>query len=267
MPGREKPSGKSWAADWKLILRAVVIAAAAFWVFWPIRHGQWIGDDDMYIISNPLLNDPARLWKAWFQPGSFIEYYPIEECVQWAQWQLWRNDTLGYHLTNIILHVISALLVWRLFSKFGLRLAWLGGLFFAVHPMMVDSVALVNELKAALSMPPFLLAMCFYMDFEKHGHRRNYWLALGLFVVAMLCKITMAMFPVVILLYAWWKRNRIGWGDLVASAPFFAISLVLGMTTIWAGNWYLKFNESYHDDAPSAGFFSRLALVGQIISF
>jgi len=267
MPGRANPSGKSLAFDWKLILRAIVIAIAAFWVFWPARHGRWIGDDTLYIAFNPLLNDPARLWKAWFQPGSFIEYYPIEQCVQWVQWQLWHNDTFGYHLTNIILHVISTLLVWRLLSKFGLRLAWLGGLLFAVHPMTVDSVALVNELKTALSLPPFLLAMCFYLDYEEHGRRRDYGLALGLFAVAMLCKITMAMFPVVILLYAWWKRNRIGWGDLVASAPFFAVSLVLGMVTIWAGNWYGQLHETYHDVSPLTGFFSRLALVGQVISF
>ena len=261
-----KLSGKSLASDGKLILRAIVIVMAAFWVFWPTRHGQWIGDDSLYITSNPLLNDPARLWKAWFQPGSFIEYYPIEQCVQWVQWQLWHNDTFGYHLTNIILHGISALLVWRLFSKFGLRLAWLGGLIFAVHPMMVDSVALVNELKAALSLPPFLLAMCFYIDYEEHGRRRDYGLALGLFVVAMLCKITMAMFPVVILLYAWWKRKRIGWGDLVASAPFFIISLVLGMTTILAGNWYAQLHGALAE-VPAAGLFFRLVLVGQTISF
>jgi len=267
MPKRKNPSGKSLAFDWKLIAQAIVIAIVAFWVFWPARHGQWIGDDMRYIASNPLLNDPERLWKAWFQPGSFIEYYPIEQCVQWAQWQLWHNDTFGYHLTNIILHVISALLVWRVLSKLGLRLAWLGGLIFTVHPMTVDSVALVNELKTALSLPPFLLAMCFYMDYEEHGRRRDYGLALGLFAVAMLCKITMAMFPVVILLYAWWKRNRIGWGDIVASAPFFAVSLVLGMTTIWAGNWYGQTHRIHSDIFPHAGFFPQLALVGQVISF
>jgi len=246
-----------------------VIALAALWVYWPIRHGQWIGDDALYITSNPLMHDPARLWKAWFQPGSFIEYYPIEESIQWMQWQLWHNDTFGYHLTNIALHVINALLVWRLFAKFGLRLAWLGGLIFAVHPMMVDSAAVVNELKTVLSMTPFLLAMCFYIDYEQYGRRRDYWLAVGLFAAAMLCKITMAMFPVAILLFVWWKRGRIGRRDLAASAPFFAISLVLGLTTIWVGESYRQFHYMNPEvnQAALGGPFSRLALVGQIILF
>jgi len=251
----------------KIILQAAVIASAVFWIFWPARHGQWIGDDNFYLSANPLLQDPARLWKAWFQPGSFIEYYPIEESLQWVQWQLWHTDTFGYHLTNILLHMINSLLVWRLLNKFGLRLAWLGGLIFAVHPMTVDSIALINEFKTALSMGPFLLAMCAYIDYEEHGRRRDYGLAVGLFAMAMLCKITMAMFPVVILLYAWWKRNRIGWADLVTSVPFFAISLVLGLTTLWAGVWYSQVHGVEPDMAHPGGFFSRLVLIGQIIAF
>jgi hypothetical protein len=88
-----------------------------------VLRGDWVWDDNIYLKNNPLLHDPARLWKAWFAPGSFMEYYPIEQSVQWLQWQLWGNDTLGYHLTNLALHLINALLVWRLLSKFGLRLA------------------------------------------------------------------------------------------------------------------------------------------------
>jgi protein O-mannosyl-transferase len=266
-PAGRKPSRQAPALDWKWILQAAVIALAAFWVFWPARNGQWIGDDSLYITSNPLLNDPARLWKAWFHPGSFVEYYPIEQSFQWAQWQLWHNETLGYHLTNIVLHVISALLIWRLLSRFGLRLAWLGGLIFAVHPMMVDSVALINELKTALSLPPFLLAMEFYIDYEEKGRWRDYGLALGLFVIAMLCKITMAAFPVVILLYAWWKRKRIGWRDLVASAPFFAVALILSLLTIWSGEWYGQLLGASTDLTSQSGWWFRLVLAGQIICF
>ena len=127
----------------------------------------------MYLSQNPLLHDPARLWKAWFQPGSFIEYYPLEQTVQWVQWQLWGNDTFGYHLTNVCLHLLGAFLVWRLLSKFGLRLAWLGGLIFAIHPMMVESVAWISELKNTLSLPPFLLAMCAWIDYEERGRKQD----------------------------------------------------------------------------------------------
>lgn len=251
---------------WPLV-QAFLIVAAGFWVFGPALHGDWIGDDSWYVVDNPLIYDPARLWKAWFQIGSWVEYYPIEETVQWVQWQLWHTETFGYHLTNVVLHLTSALLVWRLFNKFGLRLAWLGGLLFVVHPMTVDSVALINELKASLSLPPFLLAMCAWIDYEENRNIRDYRLALGLFVVAMLCKITMAMFPVVILLYAWWKRGRIGWRDLKASAPFFAIAFALGMATIEAGDIYSHVGTSYARDIPRGDLISRVVLAGEVIAF
>jgi len=249
------------------LIQVVAIVAATFWIFWPALHGDWIWDDNFYITQNPLLHDPARLWKAWFEPGSFVEYYPIEESVQWAQWQLWHTDTFGYHLTNVFLHIINALLVWHLLNKFGLRLAWLGGLLFAIHPVQVESVAWIVELKNTLSLPPFLLAMCFYIDYDRHGKLRDYLWATGLFLVAMLCKPSMVMFPVVILLYVWWKRDRVRWEDLKTSAPFFVISLVQGLLTLLVGAWYLQFQHAHSSDVPVGGILSRLALAGLSLSF
>ena len=124
-----------------------------------------------------------------------VDYYPLLSSAEWIEWHLWHQATLGYHLVNIFLHVVSALLVWRLLDKLGLRLAWLGGLLFAIHPVQVESVAWMAELKNTLSLPPFLLAMCAYIDFDEQGKRQDYFLAIGLFISAMLCKTTMAMFP------------------------------------------------------------------------
>ena len=254
--------------NWKvLLLRALLIVAAGFWIFSPALHGDWLMDDDLYLTQNALLNDPARLWKIWFAPGSLIEYYPIEASAQAIQWHLWRYDTLGYHLTNLVLHAASALLLWRLLGKFGLRLAWLGGFLFVIHPAVVESVAWISELKNTLSLPFFLLSMCAWIDYEERGRSRDYFLALDFFLIAMLCKVSMALFPLVILLYAWWKRGRIGWSDLKASAPFFAISLLLGLTTIWAG---IRFQQSHLQgiNLPAIGGFpDRLALAGMSIAF
>jgi hypothetical protein len=254
--------------NWKLLLlRALLIAAAGFWVFAPALRGDWLMDDDFYLTQNALLNDPARLWKTWFAPGSLTEYYPIEASAQAIQWHFWHMDTLGYHLTNLILHVAGALLVWRLLAKFGLRLAWLGGFLFAVHPVVVESVAWISEFKNTLSLPFFLLSMCAWIDYEKRGWSRDYFLALGLFLVAMLCKISMALFPLVILLYAWWKRGRIGWGDLKAGAPFFAVSLVLGLTTVWAGDWFREAHLQSAANPEIGGFLTRFVIAGLSISF
>ena len=158
-----------------LLVRAFLIIAAGFWVFSPALQGGWLMDDDFYIPQNALLNDPARLWKIWFVPGSLIEYYPIEATVQAIQWKLWHNDMPGYHLTNLILHLLSALLIWRLLGKFGLRFAWLGGFLFAIHPVTVESVAWISELKNTLSLPPFLRRdVGAWIDYDRDRRPRDY---------------------------------------------------------------------------------------------
>jgi protein O-mannosyl-transferase len=255
--------------NWKLTaLRVLLIVVAGFWVFSPALLGGWLMDDDFYLTQNVLLNDPARLWKIWFAPGSLVEYYPIEASVQAIQWSFWGpSNTLGYHLTNLLLHLSSALLVWRLLAKFGLRLAWLGGFLFAIHPAMVESVAWISELKNTLSLPVFLLSMCAWIDYEKRGRPSDYFRALGFFVAAMLCKISMALFPFVLLLYAWWRRGRIGWGDLRNALPFAVISLGLILTTIFAGNWFEKSHFQSSANPDLGNFLTRFSLAGQSIAF
>lgn len=248
------------------LIRALVIVLAGLLVYWPALDGDWLWDDVLYVTGNPLLHDPNRVWKAWFVPGSFMEYYPLEETVQWIQWKLWGEVTFGYHLTNVLLHLINALLVWRLLGKFGLRWAWLGGLIFVLHPMNVESVAYISELKNTLSLPFFLLALCAYFDFEEHQRPRDYFLALALFLIAMLCKITMMTFPFVILLYAWRKRGLLNRNDFLHAAPFLMISLILGATTLWAGQRFEQLYPSHPAALPSGDFLSRLALIGQVIS-
>jgi Tfp pilus assembly protein PilF len=72
----------------------------------------------------------------------------------------------------------------------------------------------------------------------------------------------MIMFPVLILLYLWWKRGRLGWNDLLSSAPFFAVSLAIGLVTVWFLNHHAR-----AELIVLGGPLSRLACAGLAISF
>jgi tetratricopeptide (TPR) repeat protein len=109
--------------------------------------------------------------------------------------------------------------------------------------------------------------MCCYLDYDKDGSRRDYLLALGFFLLAMLSKTSVAMFPVIIPFYAWWKRGRLGWNDLKAVAPFFLVSLVLGWVTLRCGFWYGELHHVTYRAPESGGALSRLALTGSSLSF
>jgi Flp pilus assembly protein TadD len=252
-----------------VLLKIIVILASAAWVFAPVLNNTWYGDDTLYITGNPLLHEPGRLWKAWFVPGSFVDYYPLEQTVQWLQWKCFGEQSPYWYLVcNIVLHATSALLLWRLFARLGLRYAWLGGLLFAIYPLMVDSVGTATELKNTLPMPFLLLGLAAWIDFEQTRRPRDYALALGFYAVSMLCKITAYFIPVVLLLYAWWKRGKITRADWLAAAPFFVVSATLCLLHVHAGAVNAA-ETHYVSPAPIhlGGIGERLELAGQCLAF
>jgi tetratricopeptide (TPR) repeat protein len=261
---RAEPTPKPSAAfafpprAWIVLQGAVILAAVAV-IYAPARRGGWLWDDNSELTTNLDLRGPW--WKLWSAPTS-PDYFPLKSTVQWIEWRLWQQDsTLGYHLTSIGLHAVSALLVWRLLARLGLRLAWVGGLLFAIYPLAVESVAWLAELKNTLSLPPLLLAALAWLAFDDRRRARDYARSAGWFVVALLCKSSVVMLPVMLLLHAGWKRGRLGGRDVQAIAPFFAIALGFGLITLW-------FQSQRTGLASSLGGpLDRLALVGSTIGF
>jgi Flp pilus assembly protein TadD len=266
MAKHSKSKSKPQEGQGKFWLQVALIGLAVLCVYWPALCGDWLWDDDLDISGNVVITNPMGWWTIWFSPSDLVDFYPLKNTVQLMEWQLFGLETLGYHLVNVFLHILGACLVWRLLSKFNLKYAWLGGLLFALHPANVESVAWMAELKNTLSLPPFLLAMCAWIDYDARGERRDYFKAWLLFLVAMLCKSTMVMFPVVILLYAWWKRGRIGRHDLKVSAPFFALSLLLGIITVLMQNTHVLQQVLQPGEVLTGGPLSRLAGAGQALS-
>jgi hypothetical protein len=242
--------------------KALLIIVAAFAIYWPALNGGWLWDDDLLLYGNALVHAPDGWWKIWFEPQKLVDYFPLSATAEWAQWQIFGPDTTGYHVVNVALHASGALLVWWLLRKFGLRFAWLGGLLFAVHPVMVESVAWMSELKNTLSLPLALLTLGRWIEWNERGRRIDYLRALVLFLAAMLAKPTMATFPLVFWLYAWWRRGRITRADVVQSLPFLAIALVLGLVTIC-----YQLPDPAHSVEPVelGGPLDRLALAGSTL--
>jgi tetratricopeptide (TPR) repeat protein len=212
-----------------------VIVFATLWVYRPALRGGWVWDDLAEIAHNPVLRDPAGIRGIWLAPAG-ADYFPLKTTVQWVEWHLWGENLLAYHLVNVALHALSALLIWRILGELGMRLGWIGGLLFAVHPLAVESVAWISEFKNTLSLPLLLLAMDQWIAYDAAERRRgrvHCVASLLLFTAALLCKPSVIMFPLVTLLYAWWRRGSVRWRDLAASVPFFAVSAGLGLVTVW----------------------------------
>ena len=105
-------------------------------------------------------------------------------------------DPRGYHATNIFLHALGAIMIWRVLMRLNVPGAWLGGLLFAVHPVTVASVAWISELKNVLSLPFYAAALLAWLRFEDTKLRRWYALALLAFFLALAAKVSTVMLPV-----------------------------------------------------------------------
>ena len=176
------------------------------------------------------------------------QYYPVTATSFWIDYHLWGFRSPAYHVENVLLHVLSVLLFWKILSRLNIRGAALAAGIFAVHPMMVESVAWIAERKNVLSLALFLGALLSFGQFTHFwsndgdspggARMRRDWKpyvgALLLFLLAYLAKATVFAFPVVLLLICWWKRGRLRWReDVRPTVPFFALSLALGLVTSW----------------------------------
>ena len=245
-----------------LIVKVVVVVIACLWIYSPVFNGDWLWDDDYLITANPVVQSPDGLASFWVEPKT-ADYFPLTMSLLWLMWKWFGMDSTGYHVVSVLLHALGACLVWALLRTIGLRGAWLAGLIFAVHPIAVESVAWVSELKNTFSLPFFLAAGCFFVRFEDTRRRVFYWAALVFFLAAMLAKSSAVMFPVVMLLYIWWRRDRIVWRDLWNAAPFFLVSLILGLVTLYFQHSRAIGNEPI----PIGGLDSRFAIAGMAIFF
>ncbi len=202
-------------------------------VYQPVWNGKQLWDDDAHITKTEL-RSPGGLGRIWTELGATQQYYPLLHSVFWIEHHLWGDSTLGYHVVNILLHFISAVLLVFILHRLKIPGAWLAGAVFALHPVQVESVAWITELKNTLSGVFCLSAALVYLKYEQERETRAYALALGLFMLGLMSKSVIATLPVSLLAVIWWKRGRIDWKqDGVPLLPFFIVGIASGLFTAW----------------------------------
>jgi Tfp pilus assembly protein PilF len=205
----------------------------------PALNSSFIWDDDKYVLENYTLRSIDGLKEIWLRPEATPQYYPLVHTVFWLEYHLWGLNPLGYHLLNILLHALNATLVFYILKRLSIPGAWLAALIFALHPVHVESVAWVTELKNLLSGAFYLSALMVYLRFDdpqdenKKGRFGFYILSFFLFVGALLSKTVTASLPLAILLLLWWKRPRISPGDFLPLIPMLFVGAGMGLMTAW----------------------------------
>ena len=214
---------------------------------------KFIWDDGRHAGMTSLrdYNGLVSIWtKLGLENGGTPQYYPLTHTTFWLEEKVFGRNPVGYRVVNVLVHAGGAIVLWELLRRLGVRGAFLAAAVFAVHPMMVESVAWTSERKNTLSLLLGLTSLLLYARFagigdeNKGGEKQAepdwnfYVLAVLAFAGAMLSKTMAASIPVLMLLGLWWK------GKLTARhvglvAPMLVVALGLGLLTGYVEHRYV----------------------------
>jgi Flp pilus assembly protein TadD len=211
-----------------LAARLVLLTAAAYL---PAINAGYIWDDDTLLTANPQMRSLDGLAQIWTGEHS-RDYTPLTLATFWLEWRLWGGNPAGYHVVNILLHALCALLLWSILERLRIPGAWLGALLFAIHPVNVASVAWIAERKNTLSSALFLGSILGYLAGRDEKRRELYLGSIDLFLLAALSKGAVVTMPAVLLLCVLWKDRKGTRRDLRQLIPYALIALVAALLTI-----------------------------------
>ena len=219
-----------------LVLLTMVAYGAA------LRAG-FFWDDDQHLTANRCIIGPSGLRGIW--TTSSAVYYPLVLTSFWIQHAIWGLNPFFYHLVNVLMHAINAILLWRVLLRLGLPAAWFGAALWALHPVQVESVAWVTELKNVQSCFFYLLAILFFLKWRAVAGRvekavLDYALVIFFAALAILSKASTVMLPVVLALCWWWKERRWRWRNTIWLLPFFIMSAAASAWTVWEQRFHSR---------------------------
>jgi tetratricopeptide (TPR) repeat protein len=213
-----------------------LLVLLTFVAYWPAFHAGFIWDDDKYVTANPLLNAPDGWWRIWFSQDSPSQYFPLTYSVFRLEYDWWGLLPAGYHGVNILVHALNAWLVWRLLERLAVPGAWLAAAIFAIHPVQVETVAWVSELKNLLSFFFMLLALLAWVAFLGKPRRAGWaWYAAALAgqALALTAKTTACTLPAALLLVLWLKHLPVTRVRIAQITPFLLLGALMGLVTMW----------------------------------
>jgi protein O-mannosyl-transferase len=192
-----------------LVLFAVTLA-----LYWPVTSYPFVDyDDNLYVYQNPevlkgLTGEGIRYA---FTTVVAANWHPLTILAHMADCSMFGPQAGWHHFINVLFHAFDVVLLWILFKRLT-GLFWpsvLVAALFGWHPLNVESVAWISELKSVLSMFFFLLTLLAYLHYVKKPGPKTYLLALGLYALGLLAKPMLVTLPFLLLLLDYWPLKRI----------------------------------------------------------
>jgi protein O-mannosyl-transferase len=231
----EAPQSPWYNRDW---LRALFLFLLIAIVYQPVWHAGFVWDDDDHLTANPTVIGPLGLKEIWTTSAGDIS--PLTRSTFWLEHKLWGLPPLPYHLVNVLLQAACAILLWQILRRLRVPGAWLGAAIWALHPVQVESVAWISEMKNTESGLFFLLSIFFFVEeinkrsaSPQTGVTWRYALTLLFAALAMASKASTVILPASLCLCAWWLQGRWHWRNLLRVFPVALMTVADSIDVIW----------------------------------
>ena len=198
----------------QIMIVYIILIVATLAVFWQVNQFDFINlDDPVYVIENKNIQSGITSnGVKWAFSTTYAQFWhPLTWLSLMFDYQLHGLNAGGYHLTNLILHLLSTLLLFWLFNRMTgaiWRSAFVAALF-ALHPLHVESVAWISERKDVLSAFFWMLALCLYVYYTEKPVTKRYLLVLLCFACGLMSKSMIVTLPLVLILLDYWPLGRL----------------------------------------------------------
>ena len=212
----------------------IIIAAVTFLVYYNSLPNEFVFDDESVVIGNASIQSLSNIPKFFSADEGFHKvigryYRPVVSASYAIDYAIWGLDPYGYHLTNVIIHIIACLLLFKILSalfwryKYRNLFSLFATLIFAVHPIHTEAVSWVSGRTDSLVTLFFFASFLCYLEFTKEQEfvksekafrkieTKNYfYLALSLlfYATGLLTKEMIITMPLIIILYDFVYRKK-----------------------------------------------------------
>jgi predicted TPR repeat methyltransferase len=198
----------------QILIVYIVLIVATLAVYWQVNQFDFINlDDPVYVIENKNIQSGITSnGVQWAFRTTYAQFWhPLTWLSLMFDYQIHGLNAGGYHLTNLILHLMSTLMLFWLFNRMTgaiWRSAFVAALF-ALHPLHVESVAWIAERKDVLSAFFWMLTLCLYVSYTEKPVTNRYLLVLLCFACGLMSKSMIVTLPLVIILLDYWPLCRL----------------------------------------------------------
>jgi len=241
------------------LLIYVVLILSTLIAYEPLRHNDFISYDDYtYVTKNPNVTGgitrKSVLWA--FTGHHFYMWHPLTSLSHLLDCQLFGLDPRWHHLTSLLLHIASTVLLFMIFKK-TTGMVWPSAFVaaaFALHPLNVESVAWAAERKTVVSGLFWMLTLATYIRYAERPSIASYMLVIFVYGLTIMTKPVVVPLPFVLLLLDYWPLGRFRWSYtskdsslpksaeirfqasplsrvLTEKIPFFILAAILSITT------------------------------------